>query len=682
MTGIQRFPELSGTLQAVDPLEVEQTRSGEITAALDGKYLHSRVDPGKEARRFVDACALDAPCIITLGLGLGYIQNEILRRVSPETKLIIFESNPRILRTAVEAEHLAALFENPNVELFMDYPEGGIAFTKARIIETPAAAGDPAFYARLNQRLIVKSLPPRRPRIFANVMNGLGDLILTAPTLRGLKLHFDAEITALCWPNLVDLANAYPCFDRLIPWQDKYNENNFQVLIADIAALGPFDLALDFAFPPASSYILQGTSAPIKMAIRPTPQFGEGIEVIERSPGRGVLDETFRILDRLKVPRPAARKPDLFLRGEDFSTCKAILDELGPVKKLILIHPGAGGAARRWPVTRFANLADRLAEKYDATILFLGGRAGQMNIIAVSEGVREEDTVKTILKTTQRRHFSAAGRDNTRVLALLLEQADLFIGNNSGPAHLSGQLGCRTLVLWGPSDPREWSPVGPDVEVAINVAGLERGAGGPECFPCTPIGCDTPVCMEQLTVSDALAAIERRWPGLPKAPKRAARAVEIGAGERPCPGYLHVDRRPLHDIEIVADVVRLPLTPGSARQLRAQHIIEHFPMNDVASIVRGWVECLEIGGSIEIVTPNLGYIAHGYVDGTVSTTEAVLRLYGEQNYPGNFHYNLFDRTSLKKLLEEAGCDVVYDITRRYENRRHPMSLYMLGFRGR
>ena len=260
-----------------------------------------------------------------------------------------------------------------------------------------------------------------------------------------------------------------------------------------------------------------------------------------------------------------------------------------------------------------------------------------MSIVAANEGVREEDTVAQIRKCARRRHYSAAGRDNTRVLSLLLDRADLFIGNNSGPAHLSGQLGRRTLVLWGPSDPKQWSPIGPEVEPAMDVRGLD-------CFPCSPSGCDKPVCMDRFTVDVAMESIERRRPGLPTAIAGTACAGNR-RGRTPSRGT---------SISIGASWPKWisPGTwcafrwPGKIRQFHAQHIIEHFPINEIERIVRCWSRPFAPGGAIVVVTPNLGYIAHGYVTGAVGTREAVMRLYGEQNYPGNFHYNLFDRDSL------------------------------------
>jgi heptosyltransferase III len=48
-------------------------------------------------------------------------------------------------------------------------------------------------------------------------------------------------------------------------------------------------------------------------------------------------------------------------------------------------------------------------------------------------------------------------------VAAILRRACAFLGNDSGLSHLAGMLGVPTLVLFGPSDPTHWLPLGPRV---------------------------------------------------------------------------------------------------------------------------------------------------------------------------------------------------------------------------
>jgi len=54
----------------------------------------------------------------------------------------------------------------------------------------------------------------------------------------------------------------------------------------------------------------------------------------------------------------------------------------------------------------------------------------------------------------------AAGKLDLLATASLIQQADLFVGNDSGLAHVAGAVGTRAVVIFGPTDPRICEPLG------------------------------------------------------------------------------------------------------------------------------------------------------------------------------------------------------------------------------
>ena len=52
-----------------------------------------------------------------------------------------------------------------------------------------------------------------------------------------------------------------------------------------------------------------------------------------------------------------------------------------------------------------------------------------------------------------------AGKTGLRELAAVMSRAELFIGNDSGPAHLAAAVGIPSVILSGADDPAETSPV-------------------------------------------------------------------------------------------------------------------------------------------------------------------------------------------------------------------------------
>jgi len=151
--------------------------------------------------------------------------------------------------------------------------------------------------------------------------------------------------------------------------------------------------------------------------------------------------------------------------------------------------------------------------------------------------------------------------------------------------------------------------------------------------------------------------------------------VELASGERPQDGYFHCDERQLPATELLCRVECLPFASDSLEAILASHIIEHFSYRTVDAVIAEWRRALMPGGSILIITPNFGYVAHGYVEGWMEHKEARDRAFGGQDYDGNYHYNMYDSRSLQDALEAAGFRNVRDVTSNYESREVPMSLY-------
>jgi ADP-heptose:LPS heptosyltransferase len=60
----------------------------------------------------------------------------------------------------------------------------------------------------------------------------------------------------------------------------------------------------------------------------------------------------------------------------------------------------------------------------------------------------------------------------------IMAGAQLFIGNDSGPAHIAAAFGVPVVVLFGPSDPVNWAPWRTEAQVLTNPHGIGRiGAG-------------------------------------------------------------------------------------------------------------------------------------------------------------------------------------------------------------
>jgi len=99
-----------------------------------------------------------------------------------------------------------------------------------------------------------------------------------------------------------------------------------------------------------------------------------------------------------------------------------------------VIHPAASHSTKTWPAYRFLELAAQLR---DLEPIFIGGPADDL---AAFSGYRT---------------FVAAPLSQVKSL---LSGAALFVGNDSGPAHMAAAFGLPTVVLFAASDPEIWGP--------------------------------------------------------------------------------------------------------------------------------------------------------------------------------------------------------------------------------
>jgi ADP-heptose:LPS heptosyltransferase len=113
----------------------------------------------------------------------------------------------------------------------------------------------------------------------------------------------------------------------------------------------------------------------------------------------------------------------------------------------IIVHPGSGSPAKNWPAERFLELIARLRGNGAAVRVLMGE-------------VEDERWPKDLIARFADAATIVRPQGYVELMNDLLS-ARAFVGNDSGPGHLSGILGVPSLVLFGPTDPARWKPLGP-----------------------------------------------------------------------------------------------------------------------------------------------------------------------------------------------------------------------------
>jgi ADP-heptose:LPS heptosyltransferase len=102
-----------------------------------------------------------------------------------------------------------------------------------------------------------------------------------------------------------------------------------------------------------------------------------------------------------------------------------------------VLHPMATATGKNWPATNFLQVARHLEGSLGLQPVFIGGPGEDLSPFA---GFR-----------------TLAGAPLAE-LKSVMSGASLFVGNDSGPAHMAAAFGVPVVVIFGNSDPVVWAP--------------------------------------------------------------------------------------------------------------------------------------------------------------------------------------------------------------------------------
>ncbi|PWB69664.1 lipopolysaccharide heptosyltransferase II [candidate division GN15 bacterium] len=337
------------------------------------------------------------------------------------------------------------------------------------------------------------------PRILIRVPNHLGDCIMALPMVNEVREAYPgSSVTVLVPEYLAEIFEHNPAIDAVFKIPAKYVHGMMAVVkLREIIAPHEFDVG--FILPPsfgaAAGFKLSGIEERIGyiadgrrlLLTRPMP-----LPAPMNSQHRS--ETYFDLLRRATGKELEFVRPKLFLSETDTQNAAALLSGLGvaPEQPYAAIAFQAVAESRRWGLENYRKLADRLIEHQKFAIVLVGGPADQKagdEIVAASSG---------------KQVVNLAGKTGLRESAAVLAQAELFVGNDSGPAHLAAAVDCPIVVISGADDPKETSPLARHKRL-IYLSHLE-------CISCVKNKCplkpeQSMQCMTQITVVSVLDQI-------------------------------------------------------------------------------------------------------------------------------------------------------------------------------
>jgi ADP-heptose:LPS heptosyltransferase len=116
-----------------------------------------------------------------------------------------------------------------------------------------------------------------------------------------------------------------------------------------------------------------------------------------------------------------------------------------------VLHPFASAVDKQWPAELYCELA-RYLQLWNIQPIFLAGPGDDIAVFGQYEIVQ-------------------GSLENAMAL---LSKATVFVGNDSGPAHVAAAFGVPSVVLFGSSNPAIWGPWETESEIVVAPEGINR----------------------------------------------------------------------------------------------------------------------------------------------------------------------------------------------------------------
>lgn len=313
-------------------------------------------------------------------------------------------------------------------------------------------------------------------RVLVRAPNWIGDAVMCEPALRGLRSLFpQAELTLLAKGAVAELFVGYTGLNRVIVYDDKGAHEGLagKWTLAGTLRQHRFDLAVLFQNAFEAAFIAWLAGIPRRYGYLTD---GRAIFLTDpvAVPGPHSITHQVEYYWNLLAPlglSAAPPSPQLMVSSEEEQKMGERLAASGvaPSDLVIGINPGSTyGSAKRWLPDRFAEVAQRLAERIAEA---QGTRAAVVILGAKGEELLGTDIAARI----QGRSVVLSGATTIRELMAATKRCRLLVTNDTGPMHIAAACGVPVVAVFGPTDWRTTAPYGQEQAIVREPV---------DCAPC------------------------------------------------------------------------------------------------------------------------------------------------------------------------------------------------------
>jgi heptosyltransferase III len=287
---------------------------------------------------------------------------------------------------------------------------------------------------------------PQGSKILILRLRSLGDLVLETPAIAALhSWRPDLQIHILAEPRFRAVFEGNPAISNVIP------SRKFKETVRELRRHG-FPIVFNQHGGPRSALLTAGSGSPARVCWKGF-QFAFLYNVLAPDAtefyGKAVVHTVEHRISQFYwtgLPRAPVPRAQVFPQQEALESVRQTLVRQGiePGAPYAVLQPGARLPEMRWPAEKFREIARWLRTKH--------GILTVVNLGATDAAIAAE--VRRLM------HDCAAIPEpfEIRELIALIASARLFVGNDSGPAHLAAATQRPAVVIYGPTNPAQWHP--------------------------------------------------------------------------------------------------------------------------------------------------------------------------------------------------------------------------------
>lgn len=336
-------------------------------------------------------------------------------------------------------------------------------------------------------------------RVLVVRLRSIGDTVLSTPSLFALKRFLpQGSVDILLEDWVAPVLDGFPYVDNVITLERK--NTSARARVARQLRASRYDVVYNLHGGTTATLLTRATGARHRVGYD-TYQYARLHNHL--SPSSSLLwgrDKTHSVEQQLALLGwtgvPVSDRPPtkLAVTAEAAATIAARLQgaELTKVR-FAVIHPAAAFATKQWAATNFARVAAALSDQ-------------GLGVVAITTP-SEKSIIDEMNLNTPTPAVAFTDLSLPEITALLA-RARLFVGNDSGIAHIAAAVQTPSVVIFGSSNIAHWRPwISGAAGVAAEVVFEEM-----ECQPCHGYFCEKfeePECIKRVPVERVIAAAER-----------------------------------------------------------------------------------------------------------------------------------------------------------------------------